>query len=146
MNRIGPIRCLIIFVMLATLGCNDDEELTRMQSDVARSAARLVEQDALARREIIGMQAALDKERRLIAERERRDPIIAQVILQIGSLLLCVLPLVVTAWLLLRSHHEDDVTVLDVLLIDEVVNHEPQRLDHRDLDSLVQDRLTHQGE
>ena len=146
MNRIGPISRLVIFVMLATLGCDDDEDLTRMQSDVARSAARLVEQDALARREIIGMQAALDKERRLIAERERRDPIIAQVILQIGSLLLCVLPLVVTAWLLLRSQHEDDVTVLDVLLIDEVVNHEPQRLDHRDLDAIVQDRLTHKGE
>jgi hypothetical protein len=135
---------VVVAVLLIGVGCRRDRELTQMQVDVTEAAGELVVQDAAARREIIQMQAALDAERRLLNERERQDPIIAAAILQVGGLLLCLLPLVVIARLLASSQPEGEALnalVIDELLIEQPPEPEPQRLAHQDLDSLLRDRI-----
>ncbi len=134
---------VVVAVLLIGIGCRRDRELTQMQVEVTEAAGELVVQDAAARREIIQMQAALDAERRLLNERERQDPIIAAAILQIGGLLLCLLPLVVIARLLASRQPEGEVLsaiVIDELLLDQPLEPEPKRLEHQDLDALVRDR------
>ena len=149
-RRINGLGLIASFApLLAAVGCGGDRELTRMQGEVTHAASELVVQDAAARRDIIRMHEALDEERRLLAERERQDPIIAEAIQYIGALLLCLLPLVVIAKLLWRSESPGEVTVLNELVIDELLieppsEPEPKRLPHYDLDALVRDRIADQ--
>lgn len=136
--------------MLALIGCGGSGgELTQMQADVTHAASELVVQDATARREIIRMQEALDEERRLLAQRERQDPIIAAAIQYIGALLLCLLPLMVIAKLFWRSESPAEVSALNELVVDELlvahaIEPAPKRLPLYDLDALVRDRIADQ--
>jgi hypothetical protein len=89
-------------LLLAVVGCEGDRELRRMQAEVNRAASELVVQDAQARRDWLRLQEQLEAERSRLAGQRYRDPILAQAILQIGGLTLCLLPLVVIARLLWR--------------------------------------------
>lgn len=152
MMRIS-FRGLIALPLLlpASIGCRRDKELTRMQVELPQAASDLVAQDAAARREIVKMQSALDDERRLLNERARNDPIIAEAIIQIGGLVLCVLPLFLVAYLLRRTESEGEVSVLndwviDELLADQTAANATKRLTHQDLDGLVRDRMDERHE
>lgn len=144
---------------LVTQDAATRREIMQMQGQVARAARELAAQDAAARKEVIQMQRALDTERRRILERERQDPVIAAAILQLGGLLLCLLPMAVIASLFWRREPQPEVAVLNELVVDELLidlspkpelelrpELEPRRLEHRDLDALVRDRIAHRGE
>jgi hypothetical protein len=116
---------LLAGLLLAVAGCEGDRELRRMQAEVNRAASELVVQDAQARRDWLRLQEQLAAERSRLAGQRYRDPIVAQAILQIGGLTLCLLPLVVIARLLWRpvddpadrlASHPGDQPVFDELL------------------------------
>ncbi|HBJ37315.1 MAG TPA: hypothetical protein DDZ51_21695 [Planctomycetaceae bacterium] len=155
--------------LLVSTGCGRDRELTRMQGEVNRAATELVIQDAQARREWMEAQQRLDEDRRQLAKEQRRDPIIAQAILQIGGLGLCLLPLWLIARLLKRSETDPVFHPIDDMVFDELIGHstpllpcyerdqppdaspgQPQRsgplIAHRDLNALIDDRLEHRRE
>jgi len=93
-----------------------------MQAEVNRAATELVRQDAEARREWMAIQTGLDHERRQLVTQGRRDPIIAQAILQIGGLGLCLLPLWVIVRLLRRDDADPVLQPVDELTMDELLN------------------------
>lgn len=147
-------------LLVAAVGCRQDRELIQMQAEVNHAATELVLQEAEARRQWMEMQARLDEERRELAREQRRDPIIAQAILQIGGITLCMLPLLILLRLFKRAEsdpvfHPIDETVLDELLGQVVPllpgpDCEPEseapsapRLGHHpDLNALIQERMS----
>jgi hypothetical protein len=148
---------IVLTMMLTLTGCESDENrrlaelaerqlqrqheqnqrITEMHHEVAEGSRRLVEAEAKARKEMIGLQKeiqteratvseqrdALEQERRDFADQRNRDPIIAASIKQIGLLAACVLPLII-CWLLLRQPVEpaDDRAVAELLIADLVAN------------------------
>ncbi len=172
-SKVLPGIALVFVVMLASIGCRRDKELTRMQAEVNRAATELVIQDAEARRQWMEAQKLLDADRRQLANEQRRDPIIAQAILQIGGIAMCLLPLWLIARLLLRSENDPVFHPIDDMVFDELIGHSagllpsyerdqspiasadvppeitpdpPQhsglKLAHRDLNALIDDRLS----
>jgi hypothetical protein len=107
--------------LLPVIGCRD-KELTKMQAEVNRAATELVRQDTEARREWMVIQSGLDTERRRLATQGRRDPIIAQAILQIGGIGLCLLPLWVIVRLLRRDVADPVLQPIDELTMDELLS------------------------
>jgi hypothetical protein len=179
-----PLLCFLsVGPLLVSTGCGRDRELTRMQGEVNRAATELVIQDAQARREwmeaqqrldedrrqSLELRQRLDEDRRQLAKEQRRDPIIAQAILQIGGFGLCLLPLWLIARLLKRSETDPVFHPIDDMVFDELIGHstpllphyerdqqpdaspgQPQRggplITHRDLNALIDDRLEHRRE
>jgi hypothetical protein len=157
---VAPRLVLAGTLLVAVAGCRRDRELIQMQAEVNHAATELVLQEAEARRQWMAMQARLDEERRELAKQQRRDPIIAQAILQIGGIALCLLPLLVLLRLFKRAEsgpvfHPIDETVLDELLGQVVpllpgpdCGPDPEspsapRLGHcRDLNALIDERMS----
>jgi len=120
---------------------NDQVEQNRrsdeLQKQIAEGSRRLIEADAKARKEMIALQRDLQEERteigqqrdlleverRELAGRRHREPIIATAISRIGLLIVAVLPLLV-CWFLLRRPVEpaDDHAVAEILLEDLVTD------------------------
>ena len=76
------------------------------------------------RSELYQQRDQLEAERRDLAMERQREPIIAQSILQIGTLALGLLPLAVCALLLRRAHDPDDTdTVAETLVTDLMSPH-----------------------
>ena len=119
---------LVFMLVLASAGCRRDQELTRMQAEVNRAATELVIQDAEARREWMQVQKRLDADRRQLAKEQRRDPIIAQAILQIGGIALCLLPLWLIVLLLRRSENDPVFHCVDDTVLNELIGHSPALL------------------
>lgn len=147
----------LILVLLS--GCQN-AELAQMQAEVNRAATELVVQDAKARQDwmtvhsqIASERQQIDQERSSLIRRERLDPVIAQSILQVGGILLCLLPLLVTVRLLQTNHDPSASEVLDALLEPEIKllseaavegsthRAHPPRIGPTDLDSLIAGRL-----
>jgi hypothetical protein len=124
-----------ISVVLALTGCRRDRELTRMQAEVNRAATELVVQDAEARRQWMSIRQQFDEDRRQLAREQRRDPIIAQAILQIGGIGLCLLPLWLIARLLRRNECDPVFHPIDDLVIDELIGHTTSLLPSIERDS-----------
>jgi hypothetical protein len=115
-----------------------NNRMAELQHEVAEGSRRLVEADAQARQDFVAMNRdaqterteigrqrdALEEERRNLAARRWRDPIIAATITNLGLLAACLLPLVL-CWYLLRRPVEpaDDQVVAEVLLEDLVARH-----------------------
>ena len=118
----------VFMLVLASVGCQQDQELTRMQAEVNRAATELVIQDAEARREWMQVQKRLDADRRQLAKEQRRDPIIAQAILQIGGIALCLLPLWLIVLLLRRSENDPVFHCADDTVLNELIGHSPALL------------------
>jgi len=108
-----------------------------LQREVAEGSRRLVEADAEARRELAAVQRSLQSEqseigrqrdqleveRRDLAARRHLDPVIAEAILGIGTMLACLLPLILCWYLLQRpATPVDDSIVAEHLLEDLVVS------------------------
>jgi len=157
------------WLLLVSIGCRRDKELTQMQAEVNRAATELVIQDAHARQQWMEIQSRIDEDRRQLAKELHRDPIIAQAILQIGGIGLCLLPLWLIARLLKRSETDPVFHPIDDMVFDELIGHstallpvyerdqppdaspdQPQRsgplIAPRDLNALIDDRLEHRRE
>jgi hypothetical protein len=135
----GKLAILLLLVTVVVTGCQHDRELTRMQAEVNRAATDLVIQDAEARRQWMVIQKQLDGDRRQLANERRRDPIIAQAILQIGGMGLCLLPLWLIARLLQRVESDPVLPplgdrLLDDRLFDELIGHHAALLPGHDRD------------
>ena len=118
------------------------KRLAEAQAEIAEGARHLAEKDAEARRdwvkvqsqlevartEIIRGQDELESERREIEKQRRLDPIIAEAILGIGGLALCLLPLVVLLLVLRRSEAEPGDGGLSDMLIEDMASEEPRLL------------------
>ena len=111
---------------------------------LAKAAKALVEHDAEARRELIaaqqeltsqlnGQQSAihtghqqLEQDRREIAEQRHRDPIIAAVIQNFGLVIACLLPLLVSVFVIrqMQSQEPDHAAVAELLTL-ELTSEEP---------------------
>ena len=154
---------IVVLAPLATIplgGCDEDERLTRMATEaadrqaaqnqemsrlnreVAEGTKRLVEANAQTQKELAALQHdlqadqaeigrqrdLLETERKQVAAARRRDPIIANAITGVGLALACMLPLLL-CWYLLRSvRDETDDTLVAEVLIQELASDTPRLL------------------
>lgn len=122
-----------------------NEEMARLNREIAVATERLVEADAEARQEILAAHQALvnqrdvlEAERRQIAAQRVRVSWLAPLVSQLGMLALCLLPVAV-ALLALRQPAIDDAELLNDILIQEFVSADSRLLGAR----LQASRLTH---
>ena len=129
---------------------------------LAEAAKALVEHDAEARRELIAAQTELtsqlnsqqatiyaghhrlEQDRRLIADQRHRDPIVAAVIQNFGLVIACLLPLLVSVFVIrqMQSQEPDHAAVVELLTL-ELTSEQPRLLPGSQLRS---DKLTHDEE
>jgi len=116
-----------------------NEEMVRLNREVAESTQRLVEADAEARREILAAQRdiqtqhrgvnqqrdALEQERRDIATQRRTESLLAPILATLGAGLLCLLPVAV-AGLILRHINRSEAPDVSQLLLDDMVSEQPR--------------------
>jgi hypothetical protein len=117
---------------------------------IAEAARELVAKDAEARQEMVRAQrelhgalqaersgidrqrAMLDQERREIAEQRHRDPVIAETIRSVGTLIVCLVPLLVAAYALSRmGQAQPEGEELAELLVRELAGENPTLLPSR---------------
>jgi hypothetical protein len=119
------------------------QQMARMQHEVAEGSRRLVEADSKARAELTAIQHELrsdqadigrqrdqlESERREIANQRQRDPIVAAAITNVGTVLACLLPLLVCVYVLwsIGRSRDSDAGVTD-LLVQELVSERPMLL------------------
>ena len=156
---------VVAVVVLAIAGCRDDEnkrlaeqaernldrqaaqELrnTELHREVAEGTKRLVEADADAREEMVGLHRdvqserselgrqrdQLENERREIANARYRDPLIAESIKAVGLMLVCAVPLLI-AWQVLRgSDQADENAAMAKLFLDDITSPAPKLISVR---------------
>jgi hypothetical protein len=116
-----------------------NQEMARVNREVAAGTKRLVEADAEARRQVVTLQQDLQAERQQIAagrdalesERQRmaaerhRDPIIAAAINGFGAILACLLPLALSGYLLHSLYAGRPEEEIGELLISDLVAESP---------------------
>jgi len=128
-----------------------NQEMVRLNRDVAESHKRLVEADGVARQEVLQIQRELnqlqretqtaireerngldrqheklEQERQQIAAQRHRDPIIAGVLTTLGVVLACLVPLGLAIYLLRAVRNEGPAdTELAELLTEELVAERP---------------------
>ncbi|MBD3674531.1 MAG: hypothetical protein HUJ26_13495 [Planctomycetaceae bacterium] len=119
-----------------------NQRMADLQEEVAEGSKRLVEADAEARREMIGLhhdlqterqtvgqqRDHLEQDRRELAAQRHRDPIIAETIQQIGLLIACGLPLLICLMLLRQPVEPSGDREIAELLIADLVSAQPQLL------------------
>ena len=152
---------LTTVVTLAIAGCSEDErlarmaqesvqqqrsqneEMTRLNREVAEGVKRLVESENESRKELTSLQREiqrqhtevgvqrdrLERERQQIASQRYRDSVLAPVLHHGGLLLICALPLAL-AWYLLHSWRGEpqDELAISELLIEEFASDRPRLL------------------
>lgn len=145
MHRLFLFLLAVIFLLVAFTGCDDDErqKTSRAQAEVAEASRQLVQADAKARGEIVALQRdlqqgqtelgrqrdQLESDRRQYADQRNRDPIVANVILDVGMILACLLPLILCIVLVLglRDHTQTD-SALTEILVEEIASDQPMLL------------------
>ncbi len=152
---------LIVLAIVATAGCDDDtrvtkvateaadrqakqnEEMVRLNREVAEGTRRLVDADADTRREIIGVHKELqgertelgqqwnnlEAERRSIAQQRRTESMLVPVAQAVGAVLLVAL-VIGFCWSLLFGLRTKDESHQDLaeLLVQEIVAERPTLL------------------
>ena len=142
MRRPFFISLAIGVLLLASSGCleNQQQEANHAQVRLAEASHDLVQADAKARSETIGLQRELqqgqtdlarqrdqlENARRQYADQRNRDPIVANAILTVGIILACLLPLILCISLVssLRDPAQTDAALTEIL-VDEIVNNGP---------------------
>ena len=160
MKRISPIALVATALMIVLLtGCEEEderltemaresvrqqakqnEEMSKLNREIAAGSKRLIESDAKAREDVLGMQKdlqdqaaevghqrdQLETERRGIAAQRLRESIVGPIIANMGPLAVCALVLVFCGLLIysLRVDKGDDDAVGEVL-IEELVAERP---------------------
>ena len=119
---------------------DQNRRMSELQQEVASGSRELVEADANARQEMVTLQREmqterneighqrdqLEAERREIADRRNRDPIIAAAITRVAFVVVSLLPLLI-CWLLLQQKVEPaDKNDITELLLDDLVSSEPR--------------------
>ena len=123
---------------LATRHATQQAELSRetvkLQAELIEGTHQLVEADAQARRDFLELEGKLDvqraelgrrhddleHERREIATQRFRDPIVANAVIAVGTLLACLIPMLLAGYLLrCQLGEQDDHTATEILL-DEI--------------------------
>ncbi|MDP6557884.1 MAG: hypothetical protein QGF59_02490 [Pirellulaceae bacterium] len=124
---------------------SQNEEMTRLNREVAKGVTRLVESENESRKELTALQRdiqqqhadtgrqrdQLEVERRQLATERYRESLLAPVLPHVVLLVVCALPLVL-AWYLLhgwRCESQDDLAIGE-LLIEELVSEQPRLLPH----------------
>lgn len=134
MSRVCLVCALGVLLLSAGTGCDDE------QRRLAEASRQLVEADAKARTETIAMQRQLqeaqtdvgrqrdqlENDRREFADQRNRDPIVANTIISVGTILACLLPLVLCIYLAmgLRDDPQSDSTLAEIL-VQEIVAEQP---------------------
>jgi hypothetical protein len=141
---------------LATQHAKQQNELSRetveLQAELVKGTQQLVQADAQSRRDFIELEAKLDEQRadiarnreelanehRVLVARRVRDPVIANAVIAVGSLMACLLPLLVAGYLLRCHLNEPDDPATTELLLEEMVSRhaaltpaEHPAIDHR---------------
>ena len=121
-----------------------NKRLAEQSRQIAEASRRLVEGDAAARKDLLAAHKQLmselhseranldrqheemEQERRNIAARCHRDPVIAQAIGAVGLTLACLLPLLLAAYVIRAvSQNADDSAALSELLVMEITAERP---------------------
>ena len=121
------IRSLLLLALVLTSGCEREEaeaessrEFVQIQADQNRRLVELQNQVQAQHVEIGRQRDALEKERRELAAQRHRDPVVAESIFSIGTLLACLCPILL-AWVLLnRADPGTDSEVIAETLIRDV--------------------------
>jgi hypothetical protein len=118
-------------------------QMVDLQKQVAEGSRQLVESDAKAREDLTALQHSLradqaevgqqrdqlEKDRREIAVQRHRDPIIAAILMDVGIVLACLLPLAVCVYVLWSVCQScDSDSAVAELLVQELVASEPRLL------------------
>jgi hypothetical protein len=122
----------------ATQQAELSRETVELQTELVEGTHELVVADAEARSDFLEREGKmderraeirrqhddLDNERRDIAKQKHREPIVANAVIAIGTLLACLLPLAVAAYLLRANLSEsDDHSVTEILLQEVTATH-----------------------
>jgi hypothetical protein len=154
-SRTAQTTVLLAMTLLLQTGCQTESErlaalsqehtrrqaeqslkMAELQEQVTAGSRALVEADAKARSEIIGLQRdiqseraaigqqrdRLEAERKQLADERHTVPIIAEAITKIGLLLACLLPLLVCIRLLISQGHPIDDQAIWQILLDEAAS------------------------
>lgn len=129
------------FAELARQYATQQSELSRetveLQAELIEGTQQLVEADSQSRRDFIELEGKLDEqrvelarrhdhlenERREMAKQRHRDPIVANAMLTVGSLLACLLPLLFAGYLLKSQLNEPDDHSVTEILLEEIAGH-----------------------
>lgn len=119
---------------------SQNQEMTRLNREVAEGVKRLVESENEARQELTSLQRAiqgqqsdtsrqrdqLEMDRKQLAGERYRESLLALIVSHVGLLVVCALPLVLAGYLLhvWRCESQDDVAIGE-LLIEELVSEHP---------------------
>ena len=95
------------------------------QSLQSRQMADLQKQWQTERTQLNEQRDRLEAERQEIAVQRQREPLIAESIQQVGTLALCLLPLIVCALLLRKSNEPDDGNVIAETLVSDLMSAKP---------------------
>lgn len=117
---------------------NQSQAVVKQSQHVAEAARDLVRNDAEARREMVLVHAdlvsrldkqrsvveeardRLEQERREIAHRRNRDPVIARAVESVGLSILCLVPVAVSLYVIrqMTAGHADDAVVAEMLTVE----------------------------
>jgi hypothetical protein len=116
-----------------------NHEIARQNQELAEATNQLVTADAQSRQETLALQRELqneqarlaqkrddlETERRQIASQRQRDPIVGALLIEIGTIVACMLPLVLCGLLFHGLRHEPNAQDLADLLTTELVSECP---------------------
>jgi hypothetical protein len=120
-----------------------NKELARLSGEVVESSQSLVEQDAQARADILAAQQnlqvqqsdlshqrdQLEQQRQSIAAQRHTESLLAPVLLTLGSVLLCLMPIGVAGYALYLSRSSvSEMADVGQILIEELVAESPRLL------------------
>lgn len=134
----GKMACGAVLLTLV-LGCQKTPATSEHERKVLELANRHAEQQSLQSRQMAELQKQwqtertqlneqrdrLEVERREIATQRRREPIVAESIQQVGTLALCLLPLVIGALLLRQSNEPEDGNAIAETLVADLMSAKP---------------------
>ncbi len=123
----------------ATQQAELSRETVKLQNELIEGTQELVEADAQARIDFLALEAKLDEqrsevgrrhdeledERRSLAKQRHRDPIVANALIAVATLLACLLPMLLAGWLLRSQLNETDEFTATEILLDEIAANHP---------------------
>ncbi len=126
-------------LLVLGMGCAKTPVASEHERNVLELANRHAEQQSLQSRQMADLQKQwqtertqlneqrdkLETERQEIALQRQREPIVAESIQQVGTLALCLLPLVVCALLLRRSNEPEDGNAIAETLVTDLMSEKP---------------------
>jgi hypothetical protein len=139
------IRAVLIALAILIAGCDEEElarqaneyaarqaaqnqQITKLNEQVAEGTKRLVESDAQMRQDFLVAHRDLESERKQIATQRHRDPIIANALLDAALLVACVLPIALAIYVVRNASKQNSDDGLAELLVQEFASDQPMLL------------------